>query len=258
MKKFHYLYKITNNVNGKYYIGRHSTNNLDDNYFGSGAGIINAIEKYGIENFTKEILNYCETSDELWDLERKIVNVEIVKDKNSYNMAYGGGNHLKEMKQNDYEQFISHQKKAGVLGGKAMLEKLGKEWHAKGGAKSRALLNAKFIYHLITPENKTIELSGLDLKKYCEEENLNYQTLISNQNRVITKGSSQGFMLKNISKPYEIKADIKFYSENAFKRKRYICPICGKDNLDGGNLTIHMTAKHQWTKDQVIEFKEFN
>ena len=79
-------------------------------------------------------------------------------------MAYGGGNHLKEMKQNDYETFINHQSKAGKLGGQAMLMKLGKEWHAKGGAASRAMLNAQFIYQLITPENETIELSASEIK----------------------------------------------------------------------------------------------
>ncbi len=43
---------------------------------------------------------------------------------------------------------------------------------------------------------------------------------------------------------------------NALNRKRYICPICNKDNLDGGNLSKHMTQKHDWTKDQVAKFKE--
>ena len=69
MKKFHYLYKITNNINGKYYIGRHSTDNLEDNYFGSGVGIRNAINKYGINNFSKEILQFCETTEELCNME---------------------------------------------------------------------------------------------------------------------------------------------------------------------------------------------
>ncbi len=44
--------------------------------------------------------------------------------------------------------------------------------------------------------------------------------------------------------------------QNALERKRYICPICEKDNLDGGNLTIHMTKKHNWSKEQVFNYKE--
>jgi hypothetical protein len=233
MRKFHYLYKITNNINGKYYIGRHSTDNINDDYFGSGIGIINAINKYGKENFSKEILYQCETTEELWDLERKVVNAEVVNDKNSYNMAFGGGNHLKEMKQNDYKSFLEHQSNAGKKGGKAIIEKYGKEWHAKGGAKSRSILNAKFLYHLITPNNDVIELSALNLRTYCEQNNLNYQTLISNQDKTFSKGSCAGYCLINISKPYENKTDKKVYIQNALNRPRYTCPICDKDNLDG-------------------------
>jgi hypothetical protein len=44
--------------------------------------------------------------------------------------------------------------------------------------------------------------------------------------------------------------------QNAFNRKRYICPLCQNDNLDGGNLSKHMTKTHDWTKDQVVNFKE--
>jgi hypothetical protein len=256
VKNFHYLYKITNNINGKYYIGRHSTDNLADNYFGSGVGIRNAINKYGISNFSKEILHFCETTEELWELERKVVDASVVYDKKSYNMAYGGGNHLNEMKQNDHEAFINHQSKAGKKGGRAIVEKYGKEWHAKGGAASRKILNAQFLYQLITPENETIELPALEIKNYCIEHNLNYQSLISNQNKKLSKGASAGYTLINISRPYEVNVDKKIFTQNALNRPRYVCPICEKGNLDGGNLTIHMTAKHQWTKEEINNYKE--
>jgi hypothetical protein len=48
---FYYFYKITNKINGKYYYGVHSTNNIEDGYMGSGVVITKAYEKYGIGNF---------------------------------------------------------------------------------------------------------------------------------------------------------------------------------------------------------------
>ena len=48
------IYKVTNNVNGKIYIGKNATNN--PHYFGSGIILRNAIKKYNKKNFKKEIL----------------------------------------------------------------------------------------------------------------------------------------------------------------------------------------------------------
>jgi GIY-YIG catalytic domain len=87
---FHYLYCIENLSNGKIYVGKHSTSNLNDNYMGSGRRIKYAIKKYGIGNFKKHILKFCETPEEVLALEKEIVNEEFVRDENTYNLTVGG------------------------------------------------------------------------------------------------------------------------------------------------------------------------
>lgn len=90
MKEFHYIYKVTNMVNGMYYIGKHSTNNIDDNYFGSGNLLLKAFKKYNRRNFKKEIIQFCDTEREAFKLEAKLVTTDIVKDRKSYNIIVGG------------------------------------------------------------------------------------------------------------------------------------------------------------------------
>ena len=91
MKKKHYLvYKTTNLVNGKIYIGKHETDNLDDGYLGSGKLLRRAIEKYGEENFKREILFECSTREEMNAKEAELVNEEFLKRDDVYNLKQGG------------------------------------------------------------------------------------------------------------------------------------------------------------------------
>ena len=133
------IYKITNNINGRYYIGRHATTNINDSYMGSGIGIKNAVNKYGVENFTKEIIAESTSAENLWELEKQIVNDDIVNDKMSYNVAYGGKNYIDGLKRYDYQKFIEHQSSAGKSGGKSFIKTLDDrsktEWHSSGGRK---------------------------------------------------------------------------------------------------------------------------
>jgi len=51
------IYKTTNLINGKIYVGQHNTSS-DDGYLGSGLILQKAIDKYGKENFKREILEF--------------------------------------------------------------------------------------------------------------------------------------------------------------------------------------------------------
>jgi len=83
------VYKTTNLINGKIYIGQDSKN--DENYLGSGNLIKLAIKKYGKENFKKETLVVCYNQTELNEAEcfwiKKLKTVDI-----GYNIALGGTN----------------------------------------------------------------------------------------------------------------------------------------------------------------------
>jgi len=88
----HYIiYKTTNNCNGKYYIGQHITDNLDDGYIGSGVAMLKAIKKYGKDNFTRVILCYGDSQEDLNELEELAVDMSVVNDPMSYNLMTGGG-----------------------------------------------------------------------------------------------------------------------------------------------------------------------
>lgn len=87
----HYLiYKTTNLVNGKYYLGQHQTKNKDDTYLGSGKLLLQAIKKYGNESFKREILYECSSVDEMNQKEKEIVTQEEVSNPECYNARIGG------------------------------------------------------------------------------------------------------------------------------------------------------------------------
>ena len=89
-KKYNYFYKITNTLNNHYYYGVHCTDNLDDGYMGSGVRLHLAYKKYGIENFTKDILKFFDTNKEAYEYEAEVVTDSLVNDKECYNLCEGG------------------------------------------------------------------------------------------------------------------------------------------------------------------------
>ena len=95
MLQTYYIYEITNNVNGKTYIGqRHCpvklTPETDVRYMGGGIYIKSAEKKYGIENFSKKILAVCYTQEILDILEMEYISMYKEIGKAEYNIAQGG------------------------------------------------------------------------------------------------------------------------------------------------------------------------
>jgi len=68
--KYHYVYKTTHN-NGRYYIGRHTTNNLNDSYLGSGVWVTGIKDKSTLK---KEILYFAENTRDLKNVEEQMIS----------------------------------------------------------------------------------------------------------------------------------------------------------------------------------------
>lgn len=89
-KQHNIVYKITNLINNKIYIGVHRTDNIDDGYMGSGNMIKRAITKYGKDNFVKEIIADYSTYFEALEHEKQLVTVSFINEDSNYNIREGG------------------------------------------------------------------------------------------------------------------------------------------------------------------------
>lgn len=230
---FYYIYKITNITNQKYYIGAHKTTNIEDNYFGSGVGLKRAIKKYGKENFTKEIICFCEDENDMYFREKELV----ILNENSYNMTKGGkggfshidssgdNNIMRKSKEarekvsiaikkirNDpsrKEQLDSISKKNLE---KAVLKNTGKKRPEHSSLmKQKGQLKEKWAndkenmrdklssyFEVLSPDNMKYITNRL--ADFCKEHNLSYSTLwtTSKTNRTPKKGRSKGWICKKI------------------------------------------------------------
>ena len=107
-----YIYKTTNLFNGKIYIGQHRNTKFNPEYLGSGIRLNNVINKYGKENFAVEMLEICESENELNEKEIYWISKLNAMNKNvGYNLM-SGGYKTRGMKHSDTsKQQISKQLK---------------------------------------------------------------------------------------------------------------------------------------------------
>jgi len=89
-KRYHYIYKTTCKITNKFYVGMHSTDNLEDGYMGSGKRLGYSIRKHGKENHVTEILEFLPNRSSLKTREAEIVNEQFLQDHLCMNIALGG------------------------------------------------------------------------------------------------------------------------------------------------------------------------
>jgi hypothetical protein len=187
-KKYHYLYKTVNLINEKFYYGMHSTDNLEDGYKGSGTLLKRSINKYGINNFVIEILEFFNTRKALVEAEKKLITEIQVQDSNCMNLRPGGiggfskeqirkSNIIRRRKLTEKLQDIEYNEKyrearrqkalerfetypGNFLGRKHKPETIEKMKQHKG--KSKGIKNSQFGTKWITNEKENRKIKATD------------------------------------------------------------------------------------------------
>jgi hypothetical protein len=132
-------------VNNKIYVGVHKTQNLEDGYMGSGKVLKYAIEKHGLENFRKDILEFFSNTEDMYAREKEIVTEEFLLREDVYNLrrgGHGGFDYINQMENQEFrkengkkvaEYFWNNQE--CVNRNKNRMSTLAKKLHAEGKIK---------------------------------------------------------------------------------------------------------------------------
>lgn len=94
---YRYTYKIVcllgKSFKGHYYLGQHTTNNLNDGYCGSGKKLQRYFKKYGAvegETYIKEIIQFCNSQEDLNKAEYELIGDKYDTDPMCMNLRAGG------------------------------------------------------------------------------------------------------------------------------------------------------------------------
>lgn len=301
MEKFHTVYKIED-ADGNYYIGKHSTNNLDDGYIGSGSWA-----KYLSNNntkITKTHLGFYESSEEAYAAEISFLGNFWLDDPKCKNKAPGGK--VSQFENFNYSKYclvrwgVDHHMKSDkfkstfnfAFKDREVQKKVDKTLKDKyGGRGSRS----KIIKQKIEKTN---------LKKYGEVHTLNCNNVKSARENAIQEKYDSDNPWKNREKFEEVllekygwknpmdcakirlthkqsmeskdwsernkkskETNLKKYgvsvaanSPEVRERNKRVCPFGCRDNhrFDAGNFTNHMKKVHNWTVEEIKEYKNAN
>ena len=196
--KYYFIYKTTNLINGKFYIGRHQTKVFKDSYLGSGKYLKQSILKHGRKNFKRDVLEYCNSSEELVKREvfwiRKLDAVK--RGYNCHDKSLGG-----YISKEVYDNISKNMK--GVSKPPETIKKV-IESKRRNGTLMHSLESKKKISETLKINNSELTSDELKLKHGMPAEN----------NPMYGKKHSEEVILK--------------LKKNAQNRPKGICQYCGK------------------------------
>jgi hypothetical protein len=205
-KKYHFIYKTTNVLSGKYYIGMHSTDNLNDGYMGSGTRLRYSINKHGEENHKREILEFVDSRIELKKREEEIVTMNEVAKVDCMNLKVGGYGGFKD---------DEHRKKCSDAGNIAYSERIKNDDEFRSEVTKRLMDNTKQAH-----ENGNCKYDNFKGKTHNEESKVKMSNKA--KERVGKKNSQYGtcWITNNKENKKIKKEDLDIYIKDGWERGR--------------------------------------
>jgi GIY-YIG catalytic domain len=191
-----YIYKITNTINGRWYIGK--TNGQDPNYMGSGKLLKQAYAKYGKENFEKSILEICSTEQELNQREQHWISESgALTDPLSYNLAEGGsGGDLSKYIPYDKIDYSNHKCKAAQQWIKSLSNEERRQFYA-GQASKRT--KGWYVSRIDDPTEMYVD----NISKWCEEQGVDKSmpTALNKEGGRLFQKQTKGWRIRRSDMP---------------------------------------------------------
>ena len=213
----HIVYKVTCRVTHRYYIGLHSTANLDDGYLGSGILIRRSIKKHGKDAHVFEMLDSLATREDAAIREKTLIQAVLGKDPLLLNISEGGNGGNKvvwtEARRRRQSQLMSNMPRTDThcanisasLKGHALSDErkcriseslTGRRLDKARREKLRLanLGRSEFRWTIASPDGRVFEVDSLKL--FCEQYSLKYLSLYKSLGRApISRGPAKGWQV---------------------------------------------------------------
>lgn len=171
MKKYIYIvYKTSNLINGKIYVGVHKTLDLySDCYYGSGRYVLSSIDKYGKINFEREVLFLYHSEEVAYRREKYIVDKEFLEREDTMNLTLGGKGgwshcHTKEIRNKINDTNLSvYGNKCNNLHSTLSISNKWRSLENKYGSRTNHMLTKSCIIK----SKETKKLNGSDRMNQC-------------------------------------------------------------------------------------------